>query len=357
MTQETFNHDNLEAFDTIEEGQRWFEEHQAAIGDLQSILKHVSPDGETITTSKADHQELTTEDLSVGEGSGEPTTFGGEVTFQQGTDHSGTDAKNIGELEASTPSFEQSVEVTDTPDTKLSYGRGHGTLGTRATALGIGAEALGDDNTSVGREAGRLNQGVSSTHLGVNAGNVSENSDQITVGGFHAATGNSEDRLTSWGYRSGRNNGGEESTFVGYQAGDGNTGDEVASFGHRAGEGNTGATLASLGRNAGLANSGIDVSAVGERAANNNSGNRVSSLGTLSARNNEGDWCVGIGWGALGDNTGDGVIAIGARDAGSGNSDNDVLLITDQNGNLRAKMDLTNGDFEIEGSLTENATL
>lgn len=65
MTQETFNHDNLEAFDTIEEGQRWFEEHQAAIGDLQSILKHVSPDGETITAPKADHQEVTTEALDT----------------------------------------------------------------------------------------------------------------------------------------------------------------------------------------------------------------------------------------------------------------------------------------------------
>lgn len=65
MTQETFTHDSLEAFESIEEGQRWFEEHQSQITDLQSILKHVSPDGETITAPNADHESLTTEDTET----------------------------------------------------------------------------------------------------------------------------------------------------------------------------------------------------------------------------------------------------------------------------------------------------
>jgi len=33
------------------------------------------------------------------------------------------------------------------------------------------------------------------------------------------------------------------------------------------------------------------------------------------------------------------------------------LLITDRNGETRLKMDLTNGNMEIGGSLSENATL
>jgi hypothetical protein len=102
-------------------------------------------------------------------------------------------------------------------------------------------------------------------------------------------------------------------------------------------------------------------------------------LGIEALRDNTGANSNGVGYGALaGDglsnpsdmgsnvnafgyeagrnNTGEGVILIGQQ-AGINNSEDDVLLITDRNGETRLKMDLTNGNMEIGGSLSENATL
>jgi len=50
------------------------------------------------------------------------------------------------------------------------------------------------------------------------------------------------------------------------------------------------------------------------------------------------------------------VIAIG-YEAAINNSEDDILIITDQTGSRRMELDLSNGNLSIEGSLTENATL
>jgi hypothetical protein len=69
-----------------------------------------------------------------------------------------------------------------------------------------------------------------------------------------------------------------------------------------------------------------------------------------------GDDNIGIGKSAIRNNQASGLIAIG-QEAGINAQTDDQLIITDQNGNRRMVMDLTNGNLKIDGSLTQNATL
>jgi len=69
-----------------------------------------------------------------------------------------------------------------------------------------------------------------------------------------------------------------------------------------------------------------------------------------------GDNNIGIGVSAIRANQASGLIAIG-QEAGRNATTDDLLIITDQNGNRRLEMDLTTGDLSIEGSLTQNASL
>ena len=85
-------------------------------------------------------------------------------------------------------------------------------------------------------------------------------------------------------------------------------------------------------------------------------GHRALEGGGLSNPSDMGSNVNAFGYQAGRNNTGEGVILIGQQ-AGINNSEDDVLLITDRNGETRLKMDLTNGNMEIGGSLSENATL
>jgi hypothetical protein len=76
----------------------------------------------------------------------------------------------------------------------------------------------------------------------------------------------------------------------------------------------------------------------------------------LSDPTTMGDDNIGIGASAIRNNQASGLIAIG-QEAGINAQTDDQLIITDRNGNRRMVMDLTNGNLEIDGSLTENATL
>jgi hypothetical protein len=69
-----------------------------------------------------------------------------------------------------------------------------------------------------------------------------------------------------------------------------------------------------------------------------------------------GDDNIGIGESAIRNNQASGLIAIG-QDAGINAQTDDQLIITQRNGTRRMVMDLTTGDLQITGSLTENATL
>lgn len=76
----------------------------------------------------------------------------------------------------------------------------------------------------------------------------------------------------------------------------------------------------------------------------------------LSDPTTMGDDNIGIGASAIRNNQASGLIAIG-QDAGINAQTDDQLIITDRNGNRRMVMDLTNGNLEIEGSITEGANL
>jgi len=103
--------------------------------------------------------------------------------------------------------------------------------------------------------------------------------------------------------------------------------------------------------------------AVGYEAAENNTGNRVTASGFQAARGDGladpttmGDDNIGIGASAIRNNQASGLIAIG-QEAGINAQTDDQLIITDRNGTRRMVMDLTNGNLNIDGTLTENATL
>jgi hypothetical protein len=69
-----------------------------------------------------------------------------------------------------------------------------------------------------------------------------------------------------------------------------------------------------------------------------------------------GDDVIAFGEDAGRNATGTGCIYIG-QSAGETNSQDDVAIIADKNGNARAEIDLATGDMTIEGSLTQNGTL
>jgi hypothetical protein len=69
-----------------------------------------------------------------------------------------------------------------------------------------------------------------------------------------------------------------------------------------------------------------------------------------------GDDNIGIGESAIRNNQASGLIAIGQK-AGINAQTDDQLIITDRNGNRRMTMDLTNGNLNIDETLTENASL
>jgi len=108
---------------------------------------------------------------------------------------------------------------------------------------------------------------------------------------------------------------------------------------------------------------GNSVTATGFRAAENATGNDITAVGASAARGDGlsdpttmGDDNIGIGKSANRNNQASGLISIGQQ-AGADAQTDDQLIVTDRNGNRRMVMDLTNGDLQIEGSLTQNATL
>jgi len=118
-----------------------------------------------------------------------------------------------------------------------------------------------------------------------------------------------------------------------------------------------------VGYRAARDNMGNRVTASGYRAAQNNTGNNVTASGYQAARGDGladpttmGDDNIGIGESAIRNNQASGLIAIG-QEAGINAQTDDQLIITDRNGNRRMTMDLTNGNLNIDGTLTENATL
>jgi hypothetical protein len=147
-------------------------------------------------------------------------------------------------------------------------------------------------------------------------------------------------RCSSFGHRAGANNSGSRSVCVGTNSGANNSSQK--------------ATL--LGTNSGRSNVGSKAVGIGASALRNNVGDRSLGLGSDAGRNNTASDCIFIGDAAGKDNSGAGVIGIGPSAAGANGRD-DILIITDRNGNNRLELDLISGDLKIAGSLTQNATL
>jgi len=136
-------------------------------------------------------------------------------------------------------------------------------------------------------------------------------------------------------------------TAVGFQAAQNNTGDRVTASGYEAARDNTGGRVTASGYEAARNNTGDRVTASGYQAA---AGDGLADPTTMGGDN------IGIGASAIRNNQASGLIAIG-QEAGINAQTDDQLIITDRNGNRRMTMDLTNGNLNIDGTLTENASL
>jgi hypothetical protein len=199
------------------------------------------------------------------------------------------------------------------------------------------------DTLHYGSNQDRANAGVRSTALGIGA---RTNDDSVAVG-FNTAKQNTADNITALGNSAAKNNAAKSATAIGFNAGESNIGFR--------------ATI--VGENAGRDNAGKAVSSLGAFSAENNTGDNAVAIGALSLRgdglanpSDMGDDVISIGFKAGRDSTGDGCIYIG-QSAGITNSQDDLFIVTDRNGNRRMEMDLANGDLKITGSLTQNASL
>ena len=274
------------------------------------------------------------------------------------------DVTNIGALET-----EESVTVTG--DDTVTYGRDHGNVfqGT-AVAVGVGARANAnadfavDDPRSVavgfdaarnderfgvvavGYEASKSSDGFGLTAVGYSSG--AENTGEYCVAvGYSALNTNTGGRSTAVGYIAGANNTGTSITALGFAAARDNTAEDVTAIGYNAGRENTGQETVLVGRKSGWYNTGNNTVAVGYKAAQ---GGNLSDPSTMGDRN------VGVGYEAIENNQASGLIAIGFR-AGKTAQTDDQLIITQRDGTRRMVMDLTTGDLQITGELTENASL
>ena len=254
-------------------------------------------------------------------------------------------------------STDDSVTVTTGEATNtLHYGsnQDRANAGDNSVALGIGARANGDDGAG-----GSINSHVA---VGYEAG-VSNTGNNVTATGYRAARDNTGDRVTAAGYRAAQNNTGFGVTAAGYEAAQNNTESDVTAAGYRAAQDNTGSNVTAAGYLAAQDNTGFGVIATGYQAAQNNTGFAVTAVGYLAARGDGlsdpttmGNANIGIGGSAIRNNQASGLIAIG-QDAGKNAQTDDQLIITQRDGTRRMVMDLTTGDLQITGSLTENATL
>jgi len=226
--------------------------------------------------------------------------------------------------------------------------------GTERLALGTNTVLTADDGT---QELAARND---DTALGRQAGNgqVAE-----TALGFRAGRNNTGNFSTMTGQNAGRNNTGNFSIMTGQSAGRNNTGDRAIMTGRDAGLNNIGDSSTMTGQNAGRNNIGNFSTITGRNAGLNNTGDRAIMTGLDAGRGDGladpttmGDDNIGIGVSAIRDNQASGLIAIG-QEAGRNATTDDLLIVTDRNGNRRLEMDLTNGNLSIEGSLTQNASL
>jgi len=174
-------------------------------------------------------------------------------------------------IEAESVETRQSITVTD--DDTVTLGRDHGnTIQGESVVIGVGAEALADDDGTV----------------------ANDNPRQVSVG-WRAAEGDTGFGVTAAGYRAARNN------------------------------------------------TGFGVTAAGYQAARDNTGNRVTAIGDLAGYvaglndpTTAGDDNIGVGRLAIRGQQASGVIGIG-QEAGRGVQTDDLLLITDRDGNRRYK--------------------
>jgi hypothetical protein len=265
--------------------------------------------------------------------------------------------KDVDSIDTGSVETDDSVTVTTgEASNTLHYGsdQDRANAGDNSVALGIGARANGDDGAG----------GTIGNHVAVGYRAAKNNTGgRVTASGHQAAENNTGGRVTASGHQAADNNTGFGVTVSGLQAAENNTRDNVTASGYKAAKNNTGGSVTVSGLQAALNNTGYRVTASGYKAAEKNTGNRVTASGYEAARGDGlsdpttmGDDNIGVGESAIRNNQASGLIAIG-QDAGINAQTDDQLIITDRNGNRRMTMDLTNGNLNIGGTLTENATL
>lgn len=148
-------------------------------------------------------------------------------------------------------------------------------------AVGVSADAIGSNTTSVGFDAGNGNGSVQSVYVGGYAG-----------GGTHSLTGNYQ---TFIGYAAGLNADGARNTGVGLNAGREDTGSYTTSVGAAAGYKNSGSYSSFMGYQSGEDNTGSYTIGVGYGTLYQNIGDRVQAFGWQAGLQNSGDSCVFIG--------------------------------------------------------------
>jgi hypothetical protein len=206
----------------------------------------------------------------------------------------------------------------------------------------------------------RLNAGDESVAFGIESRAGASN---VSTMGFAAGRNQKNGSVTAIGHEAARNSSGAGVTMIGSNAGRASTGQSTVAIGANAARSNSGGNSVLVGFDAGRVNSGRSSIGIGRNALESNTGASCIGIGTqalgglgLSNPSQMGTDNIAIGSAAARDNNASGLICIG-QNAGQSASTDDQLIITDRNGNRRMVMDLTTGDLEIGGSLTQNATL
>lgn len=259
---------------------------------------------------------------------------------------------------ASTGELSTEESVTVTGDGTLTYGRDHGdTYDGESVVVGVGARALPEEEEGLfsitrppkavfaGYEAGRNSQGVNCVGVGNSA--LRDNTGGVSTGiGNSALRENSGTWSTGVGGGALLENAGSSSNGVGRKALRNNTGNYANGLGNGALSSNSGDKVVGIGDNTGEQNTGNYVNFIGTLTGHHNTGDNVIGIGNQALRgdglvetsdtSNMGDYVIAFGTDAGRNNTGEGAILFG-RQAGVDNSENDVMLVTDRDGNERYK--------------------
>jgi hypothetical protein len=153
---------------------------------------------------------------------------------------------------------------------------------------------VGDENITLGRNAGQTSQGTNAVALGFYAGNINQGTQAVAIG-YQAGQTNQGTNAISIGYRAGQGTQGSQAVAIGYLAGQTNQGQYSVAIGPLAGRTNQGDFALAIGSSAGETGQGINTVAVGRGAGSQNQTQYGIAIGTNAGSTSQASHSIAIG--------------------------------------------------------------